>query len=61
MSGWKTWVSAALVGVIAVVQSLEAGGIIPAGVGNAVSTVLGAVAAMFGIVGIGHKIDKIGQ
>ena len=61
MKGWKTWVSAGLVVVIGAVQSLEAVGIIPDGIANVVSTVLGSIAGAFGIVGLGHKIEKAKQ
>lgn len=61
MKGWKTWVSVGLTGVIAILQAVEMGGVIPAGIANTVSMVIAPIAAMFGITGIGHKIEKIGK
>ena len=58
MGGWKTWVAVALTGAIATLQAIEAAGVIPAGIANMVSMVIAPIAAMFGIVGIGHKIEK---
>ena len=58
MGGWKTWTSVALTGVIAILQALEAGGVIPAGTANTASMVIVPIAAIFGIVGVGHKIEK---
>ena len=57
MGGWRTWVGVGLTGVIAVLQACEAAGVIPGGVANTVSAVLAPIAAMFGIVGIGRKIE----
>jgi hypothetical protein len=59
MTGWKTWVGAGLAVIVGALQTLEGFGIIPAGIGNTVSIVVGAIAAAFGLVGIGHKIDRI--
>jgi hypothetical protein len=58
MSGWKTWVSVALTGAIATLQAVEAFGLIPSGLANTVTMVILPIAAMFGITGIGHKIEK---
>ena len=54
MTGWKTWVAAALAGLIAANSVLQ---ILPP---EAV-TGLVALAAAFGVVGIGHKIEKAGN
>lgn len=59
MGGWKSWVSVGLTGVIAILQAAEGFGAIPAGIANTVSLVLAPIAAMFGITGIGHKIEKV--
>lgn len=61
MGGWKTWTSVALTGVIAILQAVEGAGIIPAGIANTVSMVIAPIAAMFGLTGIGHKIDKLSK
>ena len=58
MGGWKTWVAVALTGVIAMLQAVEGFGIIPSGIANTLSMVIAPIAAMFGITGIGHKIEK---
>ncbi len=58
MKGWKTWVAAGLTVIVGALQGLEAAGIIPAGIGNTVSVIVGALAGAFGLVGIGHKLDK---
>jgi len=59
MGGWKTWVSVALIGVIATLQAVEGFGLIPAGIANTVSLVIGPIAAMFGLTGIGSKVEKL--
>ena len=61
MGGWKTWVSVGLAGIIAMVQAVEAAGIIPAGIANTVTLVMAPIAAMFGLTGIGHKVDRINK
>jgi len=59
MKGWKTWTAAGLAAAIAVVQTLEAAGVIPAGIADTVSIIVGALAGAFGIAGIGHKVEKL--
>ena len=61
MKGWKMWASAAMVVVLGTVQALESTGTIPHGMGNVASSVLGALAGALGIVGVGHKIEKLGK
>jgi len=58
MQSWKIWVSVALAGIIASLQASEGFGVIPAGIANTVSLVLAPIAAMFGIVGLGNKVEK---
>ncbi len=50
MRGWKTWAAVGLTAVSA--------GLVAAGLTEYAKTVAG-VAAAFGFVGIGHKIEKI--
>ena len=59
MKGWKTWVAAGLAAVVAFIQAIEAAGVIPAGIADTVSIIVGAIAGAFGIVGIGHKVEKL--
>ena len=49
MSGWKTWLGAALVGCAAAARALGY---------EAISEVLLMLGAALGAVGIGHKIEK---
>jgi len=49
MKGWKTWTSAGIVMVVALLEFLGYGSIVGP---------LYAIAAAFGVVGLGHKLEK---
>lgn len=59
MKGWKTWASAAMVAALGIVHGLEKGGVIPPGSGEMANVVLATLAGIFGLTGLGHKLDKI--
>lgn len=61
MGGWKTWTAAGLAAVLGLISGLEAGGVLPAGTRDIAIAVIGPIAAALGLVGIGHKVEKIAK
>ena len=60
MKGWKTWTAAGLVILTGIAKGLEMAGVLPHGLGDIIVTIIGSVAGALGLVGVGHKIDRIG-
>ena len=58
MKGWKTWLGVAFITIGGTLDTLDKTGILPPGVGSGISQLLYTLGAAFGIVGIGHKLEK---
>jgi hypothetical protein len=60
MTGWKTIFGGVLIGLAGVVEALKFTAVLDPALADTIATIIASIGAGFGVVGIGHKIEKAG-